>query len=190
MLLVSEYGELLNVKPMTRPKEQPQYREVQLINDNTEARALVKKLHHNPKTFFLYDPKGHFANAQALYAATKRRVHEAYYGDEGRRTRKEGEEGSLFKGTLFEKCALPSEIFNVNRMAKNSVKQTLSRLGFLVLRDGSIDISEKNRPELPELKSIIADLESQYQIPDFAKPDYFAPFPFIEGVISFEVMRT
>jgi len=185
VMLVSEYGELMNVKPMTKPKPEPQFREVQLINDNTDAKTLLKKLNHNPKTFFLFDPKGHFSNAQALYGAMKKRVHEVYYGG----PKKKDAEDSL-KGTVFEKCALPYEIFNVNRMAKNNVKQALSRLGFLALRDGSLQVAEKNRPELPELRGVLAELEREVQLADFAKPDYFAPFPFVEGVISFEVMRS
>lgn len=62
-MIVSEYGELLHVKPMTKLKNETQYRQVSMINDNTDSRTLLKKMHHNPKMFFLYDPRGHFTNA-------------------------------------------------------------------------------------------------------------------------------
>jgi hypothetical protein len=62
-MLVSEYGELLNIKPMTKAKQETVYREVQMIGDNTEAKVLLKKLYHNPNTYFLFDPKAHFTNA-------------------------------------------------------------------------------------------------------------------------------
>lgn len=145
----------------------------------------MKKMHHNPKLYFLYDPKGHFTNAQTLYYSIKRQVNEIYYG-----RKKSQDEKNPFKGTVFEKCELPYEIFNVNRMAKNNSKQMLSRLGFLTLRDGSIELAQKNRPELPELKSILRSLERDYNLGNFDKPDYFTPFPFLEGAISFENMRT
>lgn len=66
----------------------------------------------------------------------------------------------------------------------------MSRLGFLVLRDGSIEVQDKNKPELAELKGILNELEFEYDIKAFEKPDYFAPFPFIEGVVNSNNYRT
>lgn len=66
----------------------------------------------------------------------------------------------------------------------------LSRLGFLTLRDGSLELSPKSRPEIPELKSILKNLEIEYNMGSFDKPDYFAPMQFIEGVVSFESLKT
>ena len=43
----------------------------------------------------------------------------------------------------------------MNRMVKMNIKQFMSRMGFLVLRDGTIEISEKNRPEVPFFKDIL-----------------------------------
>ena len=89
-MLVSEYGELLNVKPMIKTKPEIQYREVQMIGDNTEAKTLLKKLHHNPNTYFLFDPKAHFTNAQTLYLAMKKLVNEKYYGRKGKKSKRKG----------------------------------------------------------------------------------------------------
>ena len=85
---MSEYGELLNVKPMNKPKQEVVYREVQMIGDNTEAKVLLKKLHQNPNMFFLFDPKAHFTNAQTLYVAMKKLVSEKYYGRKGKKNAK------------------------------------------------------------------------------------------------------
>jgi hypothetical protein len=63
------------------------------------------------------------------------------------------------KGTVFEKCQLPYELFNVNRMIKMNAKQMLSRLGFLTLRDGTLEIKGENKPELSEMKSILINEE-------------------------------
>jgi hypothetical protein len=63
VMLVSEYGELLNVKPMLKARPDIIYRDVQMIGDNTDTKVLLRKLYHNPNTYFLFDPKAHFSNA-------------------------------------------------------------------------------------------------------------------------------
>lgn len=62
-MLVTEYGELLNVKPMLKPKNETLFREVQMIGDNTSTDDLIKKMYTNPNMYFLFNPKGHFVNA-------------------------------------------------------------------------------------------------------------------------------
>jgi hypothetical protein len=67
----------------------------------------------------------------------------------------------------------------------------LSRLGFLTLRDGSVDVAGKNKPELPHFKTLLLQLESEFDLGSgYSKPDFFSSFPFIEGVISAENMKT
>lgn len=65
IMLVSEYGELLNLKPMTKlqstaERQQSDLRQVIMIDDNTDSKTLIKKMNHNPKAFFLYKPTGHY----------------------------------------------------------------------------------------------------------------------------------
>lgn len=108
-MLVSEYGELLNVKPMIKTKSEAHYREVQMIGDNTDSKTLIKKLNHSPNTYFLFDPKGHFNNAQSLYMSMKKHVSEKYYGRKGKRSKKPEIEGTnsekkMLKGSAFEDC--------------------------------------------------------------------------------------
>lgn len=75
-------------------------------------------------------------------------------------------------------------------MVKMNIKQTISRLGFLTLRDGTIEVAGKNKPELPNFKNLLADLETEFDLGSgYSKPDYFSSFPFIEGVISAESMK-
>jgi hypothetical protein len=57
-----------------------------MINDNTETKQLLKKMHHNPNMYFLFDPKGHFTNAQTLYLSMKKLVGEHYYGKRGKKS--------------------------------------------------------------------------------------------------------
>jgi len=64
-MLVSEYGELLNLKPMTKlqpinEKKTSDIREVIMIDDNTDVKTIIKKMNHNPKAYFLYKPLGHY----------------------------------------------------------------------------------------------------------------------------------
>lgn len=65
----------------------------------------------------------------------------------------------------------------------------LSRLGFLALRDGSLELAGKNKPELTELKNLLLNLESEFDIKGFEKHDFFAPFPFLEGIVSADTMK-
>jgi hypothetical protein len=68
-----------------------------MINDNTDAKDLLKKLYHNPNTYFLFDPKAHFTNAQTLYLSMKKQVNEKFYGSS-----KKGKKSSA--PNPFEKC--------------------------------------------------------------------------------------
>ena len=85
MLLVSEFGELLNVKPMTKllpadREARQDLREVIMIDDNTDTRTLEKKMNHHPKAYFLYNPYGHWQNAQSLYSSLKKSLTKKHYG--------------------------------------------------------------------------------------------------------------
>lgn len=122
-----------------------------MIGDNTKAADLLKKMRTNPNMYFLFDPKGHYVNAQALYASMKRQVSESFFG----RANKKTNEQNPYKGTVFEKCQLPNEIFNVNRMVKMNIKQSLSRFGYLALRDGKLEINEKGRPDVVDMQNIL-----------------------------------
>ena len=135
-IIVTEFGDLLNIKPMSRSKlDEPDYREVKIIGDNTNGKDLLKILNHNPKLYFLFDPKGHFVNAQTLYYKMKKLVNEQFYGTyEGSKKLAEGD----WKETPFEKAHTPEQLFNVNRRVKMSIKQQLSRFGFLALMEGVI----------------------------------------------------
>ena len=77
VMCISEYGDLLNVKPMTKLQKissggKEDLRQVFMINDNYDHKNLLKKMNHNPKALFLFNPEGHYANAMAIYSALKR----------------------------------------------------------------------------------------------------------------------
>ena len=85
ILLVSEYGDLLNIKPVSRSRTQKtgktDLREVRMINDNTEAKTLLKQLKGNQSTFFLFDPeKAHYTNAKTVFSALKKMLNNECYG--------------------------------------------------------------------------------------------------------------
>ena len=60
-----------------------------MISDNTEIKLLMKKMDHNPKDFFLFEPNGHYLNSQSIYKALKRALTDKYYGRERSKTKKE-----------------------------------------------------------------------------------------------------
>ena len=68
--LVSEFGDLLNLRPLTKlryakpnDKNKKDLRQVHMVGDNTDLKSLMKKMDHNPKDFFLFEPSGHFFNS-------------------------------------------------------------------------------------------------------------------------------
>lgn len=63
-------------------------------------------------------------------------------------------------------------------------------MGFLTLRDGTVEVQGKNKPEIADLKNLLQSIESDFELPGFEKPDYFCSFPFMEGVISADNLRT
>ena len=60
-----------------------------------------------------------------------------------------------------------------------------------MLRDGSLEVKGNNKPDLAtkENSEMLADLEASFDVPKFEKPDYFASFPMVEGVVSAEEFR-
>lgn len=94
------------------------------------------------------------------------------------------------RGTIFSKCTMPRELINAHRLVKTKMKQVLGRVGFLMLRDGSLEV-KGNKPELNTnvVQGIIQDLESAYHVEDkYMKPDFFASFPFVDGLVSAQEM--
>jgi hypothetical protein len=57
---VSEYGDLLNIKPLTKPPTKEDFREVIMLDDNSDVASVQKKMNHNPRAYFLFSPKGHW----------------------------------------------------------------------------------------------------------------------------------
>jgi hypothetical protein len=82
-----------------------------MINDNSETKDVLKRMDHNPKAFFLYSPEGHYQNATTLYASLQRALLKKYYGSD-----------DSFKGTIFNKCESPNEVFHLNRRTKLTIK--------------------------------------------------------------------
>ena len=76
-------------------------------------------------------------------------------------------------------------------MVKTKIKQYLGRVGYLMLRDGSLEVKGNNKPELAtkENAEMLVDLESTFELPTFEKPDYFASFSLVEGLVSAEEFR-
>ena len=58
-------------------------------------------------------------------------------------------------------------------------------MGFLAMRDGSIEVKGENKPQLNELVKLAKESELMFELGSaFKKPDYFVPFPLAEGLAS------
>ena len=84
----------------------------------------------------------------------------------------------IMKTTPFGKCELPIEVFNTERIVKTKIRQILGRVGFLMLRDGTLEVKGRAVPNLAtsEVKEILDDRENALLLPPFDKPDFFASF--------------
>jgi len=95
MQLVSEYGDLLNLRPLSKQIKvsgdatKKDLRQVHMISDNTDVKSLIKKMDHNPKDFFLFDPSSHYINSLTIYKALKKTLTQKYYGRERKKTKKD-----------------------------------------------------------------------------------------------------
>ena len=79
----------------------------------------------------------------------------------------------------------------MQRRTKLTIRQQLSRLGFLVLRDGTLEVrdNQEKKPELSSAQEIVTDMAMQFQMQDtYAKPDFFVPITVIEGLASSEAL--
>lgn len=57
------------------------------------------------------------------------------------------------------------------------VKQALARMGYLVLRDGKVEIKGEHKPDFRDLSILAPEWERMYDLGSaFSKPDYFLPF--------------
>lgn len=69
------------------------------------------------------------------------------------------------KGTNFNNCENNLELFHMNRLVQTKIKQTLGRVGYQVLRDGSLNIQGPNKPDLSntETVKVFENIESSYK---------------------------
>lgn len=79
-----------------------------MVGDNYDHKNLIKKMNHNPKAYFLFNPEGHYANAMSIYTALKRTLDVKYYGMQNKKSKKnrfldanDEPEKVSFKGTSF-----------------------------------------------------------------------------------------
>ena len=58
-------------------------------------------------------------------------------------------------------------------------------MGFLMLRDGSLEIKGDNTPEIKDIEEIMLEIANQFEISSsYKKPDYFVPMTVFEGLAS------
>lgn len=83
-MLVSEYGDLLSIRPVRTQKQQvgsQDLRQVRMVSSNANAADLLKQMQKNPNTYFLFDPESHFTNSRAVYKAIKALLDKKYFGN-------------------------------------------------------------------------------------------------------------
>ena len=95
-----------------------------MLDNNSDARSLLKKMDHNPKAYFLFSPEGHYVNLMTLYSAIKKQLDIKYYGLGKVKKTGFGDEDKpvSFKGTPFHDCKIPYDVFHMQRRTKLTIK--------------------------------------------------------------------
>jgi tRNA1(Val) A37 N6-methylase TrmN6 len=160
-------------------------RDVTYITDNTSASFAYSALKRKTD-FFLFKPESHFGNNITLLKAIRKRLYEGYFG-----TEKNPE-------NPFRNCKTPAEIFNLSRNIKFEIKMKLSRFGFVLLRNGEVNILHKegsiiqNNVNIQKIckefinnhELMIMNSPNAYEENKFNKYDYFLSAEMFEGIIS------
>jgi tRNA1(Val) A37 N6-methylase TrmN6 len=160
-------------------------RDVTYITDNTSASFAYSALKRKTD-YFLFKPESHFGNNITLLKAIRKRLYEGYFG-----TEKHPE-------NPFRNCKTPDEIFNLSRNIKFEIKMKLSRFGFVLLRNGEVNILHKegsviqNNVNIQNIAKefiknhevIIMSSPNSIEENKFNKYDYFLSAEMFEGIIS------
>lgn len=160
-------------------------RDVTYLTDNTSASFAYSTLKRK-SDFFLYKPESHFGNNITLLKAIRKRLYEGYFGTE------------KIPENPFRNCKTPAEIFNLSRNIKFEIKMKLSRFGFVLLRNGEVNILHKEGSVIQNnvnIQNICKEFIKNHEImimnsPDaleenkFNKYDYYLSAEMFEGIIS------
>lgn len=160
-------------------------RDVTYLTDNTSASFAYSALKRK-SDFFLFKPESHFGNNITLLKAIRKRLYESYFGTE------------KDQDNPFRNCKTPAEIFNLSRNIKFEIKMKLSRFGFVLLRNGEVNILHKEGSIIQNNVNIqniskefiknneITAMNSPNALEDnkFNRYDYFLSAEMFEGIIS------
>jgi len=160
-------------------------RDVTYITDNTSASFAYSALKRKTD-YFLFKPESHFGNNITLLKAIRKRLYEGYFG-----TEKHPE-------NPFRNCKTPAEIFNLSRNIKFEIKMKLSRFGFVLLRNGEVNILHKegsviqnniniqniSKEFIKNHELMIRNSADSFEENKFNRYDYFLSAEMFEGIIS------
>ena len=185
-VLLTEYGELVNVKPMKQIKvpDERKYREVYMIDDNSTVKVILHTMDTKKDWFFMFDPeKMHYTNSMSIFRAIRANLYERYFGAKPEK-QKTYEKKKKVKNA-FSHWKTPLEIFHRDRNVKMNIAQELGRIGYFVDKGYQINIKGDNKPEIQNLKAVIQEKISSFNKFDSYKvPDYFLPVNMLLGLIN------
>ena len=185
-VLLTEYGELVNVKPMKEIKnpEERKYREVYMIDDNSSVKVILHTMDTNKNCFFLFDPeKTHYTNSMSIFRAIRTKLFDRYFGEKPEKL-KPNEKPKKIKNA-FSNCKTPLDLFHKERNVRMNIAQQLGRIGYFVDKGFELNIMGDNKPEIKNLKTVIQDRVSNFnKLDSYKVPDYFVPVNMLVGLIN------
>lgn len=190
-ILNTEYGRLAIIRPMLIKKylssQHSVIRDVSYLNDNSST-SYCYSIIKNKQDLLLFKPESHYGNAVTLFKSIRKKLNQEYFGTDKR------------PENPFRNCKTPDQIFNLSRTIKLNIKMKLARFGFILLRNGEVNILHKEGSILQNnsnIQSICREFIKRHEVillenpcvfnsdqSKFAKYDYFLSSEIFEGIIS------
>ena len=169
--LETPYGNLVNIK--RHPAEKQVIDEIQILKDESAGRIM----HYIEKQskYFMFDNKVKYDNTVKFHNAVKARFLQKFAG-----TKKHPK-------TLYGKSQNPRDIFHYFRRMQNEINKGLSRLGYHMFKDGTLNL----HGDVPECNLLIELIKEWRELipkevlgTSFAQPDYFISVPLYHEILS------
>jgi len=166
----SEYGPLINIRPHPL-NEGKQIDKLEMIGDIQSGKLM--HLIEKGNSYYLFENTIDYFNSVTYHNALKGRFLQKFTG-----TKKHPK-------NIYSKATTNKERLGLFRMVQNTIEQGMSRIGYHMLKDGTLNLAGEI-PKCSILPELINDWKSELpEIQGFHKPDFFISAPlFHEALIG------
>ena len=179
----SEFGKLLNIDPILSNKELQSaklqnppslsFENNELIGDNSRSQKLFRLIEHSSK-FNLFSNTAHYGNALSIYTSVKNKYTRKLYGIS---------ESGNSKNPFEAVSESPNGIYNLNLRIKKELHLKLNRIGFMIFRDGNLNLAKF--PKSEQIEAILKTFREPIEEPtSYFRHEYFISVGCYLGIMS------